>query len=100
MKAHKFRMKNKLYEAIDVWRRISEEQLVRYRCFRILPDNKFCVQSADHYHLPFDEQANRQHDKRFFELLFEESPDVREKTYATSEEAIEAFERDFEDIGK
>ena len=90
-------MKNKLYEAIDVWKRVSEKQLVRYRCFRILLLNKFCVQSADGYYLPFDEKLNRQHDKQFLELLLENAPDKREKTYSTLEEAIEAFEKDFQE---
>lgn len=91
------RAKRKLYESVDVWKRISEDQLVRYRCFRVSPGAKFCVQSADHFHLPIAEEVKEQHEKQFLELLSEEAPDEREKAYDTLEEAIEMFEKGFEE---
>jgi hypothetical protein len=96
-KQHRAIVRQSLYEAVDVWKRISSDQVLRYRCFRILPERRFCVQSADHYYLPLDENLRKQHKSRFLELLAEEAPDVREKTYETLEEAIEMFEQGFEE---
>ena len=86
-----------LYEAVDVWRRFSEEELVRYRCFRVLPEGRYCVQSADHYHLPLAENLGRQDEEQFIKLLAKEAPDARGKTYDTIEEAIDMFEKDFDE---
>lgn len=79
----------KTYMAIDAWRRL-DAYVIRYRCFQILPDNRYCVQSADFYHPPFPSIDREPLDKQFLELFFEEAPEVRTTTYATLEEAIRA----------
>jgi hypothetical protein len=38
--------------SIDIWKRVDEKTLARYRCFQILTSGQYCVQSADYYHLP------------------------------------------------
>ena len=89
-------MSSKLYEHHDVWRRLSDSELVRYRCFRVLPNSGYCVQNADSYYFPFDDEQEEFLGKHFLELLIEEAPDIRSGTHDTLEEAIQAFERDYE----
>lgn len=84
-----------LYQAIDVWKRVSETELVRYRCFRNLATNKVSVQSADFYRLPLDTAQAANLEKQYLELLEEQEPDKRTESYDSIEEAIAAHDRDF-----
>jgi hypothetical protein len=84
-----------LYEVIDVWKRYSRTQLVRYRCFRNLAANTYSVQSADFYRLPIDSSQLMNLEKQFCELLAEQAPDERSGAFTSIEEAIAAHERDF-----
>ena len=63
----------KYYKALDVWSRKNEKTVVRYRCFQLLPDGGYSVQSADHYHAPFVDTRAGQLDKQFLELLLTEA---------------------------
>jgi hypothetical protein len=85
----------RLYIEVNVWKRIDENALVRYRCFRILPDNKYVVQSADFYNLPLDDKQISYLSKQFIQLLCEEEPAVRSDVFDSLEEAIAAHDLDF-----
>jgi hypothetical protein len=85
------------YKAIDVWSRKDEGAVVRYRCFQLLPDGGYSVQSADYYKAPFRDTQSAQHEKQFLELLSEESPKMRSRLFPTLIEAISAFDRDFQE---
>jgi hypothetical protein len=85
-----------MYKSIDVWKRLDDKTLVRYRCFQIIISDRFCVQNADFYHFPLDESQLSQFDRQFLEFLSEEAPEVRAKTYATLEEAIRMHDQEFE----
>lgn len=65
------------------------------RCFQRLNDGQFCVQSADYYHLPLNENQIEALDKQFLELFIEESPDQRSSLYSTLEEAIANYDLEF-----
>ena len=83
----------KLFEAIDVWRKQSDGIAIRYRCFRVLPDYGYCVQSADYY-----SEANTSSEafeKQFIELFTEQDPDDRSGISSTLEEAIVDFDKGF-----
>lgn len=84
-----------MFKAIDLWKRIDDTVAVRYRCFQRLTDGQFCVQSADYYHLPLNEEQVRILDKQFLELFIEESPDQRSSLHPTLEEAIAEYEIEF-----
>jgi hypothetical protein len=84
-----------LYIEVNVWKRIDQNTLMRYRCFRILPDDKYVVQSADFYTLPLDDKQLSYLSKQFIELLCEEEPAVRSGLYDSLEEAIAAHDLDF-----
>jgi hypothetical protein len=45
------------YEPIEVWRRVSESEMVRYRCFRNSLTRRYSVQSSDFYQFPIDPSA-------------------------------------------
>lgn len=83
---------NKLYKAIDIWKRMGNGSVVRFRCFEILGENQFCVQSADFFHLPIDEKQMKYLDNHYIELFIEDAPDERSDTYPSLEEAIAAHE--------
>ena len=88
----------KLYRQIDVWSRLSDSTLVRYRCFQILPDNLFCVQNVDTFRDPVTQDHLEALEDVFYELLLEEAPDVRAETATTLEEAIAKHQRMFRDF--
>jgi hypothetical protein len=85
------------YKAIDVWSRRDEGTVVRYRCFQLLPDGGYSVQSADYYKAPFLDSQSAQHEKQFLELFMEEDPKVRSPLFPTLVEAICAFDGEFDE---
>lgn len=86
-----------MFKAIDVWKRLDSSTAICYRCFERLSDGQFCVQSADYYSLPLDEEQVRMLDRQFLELFLEESPEQRSPLYSTLTEAIAMFDLDFAD---
>jgi hypothetical protein len=87
----------KYYKALDVWCRKNEKTIVRYRCFQLLPNGGFSVQSADHYHAPFADSRAEQLDKQFLELFLAEAPEARSSLFPTLDEAVRAFAQEFAD---
>lgn len=48
----RFSLFQKIQRNIDIGKRISDSEAVRYRCFQCLQTGKYSVQSADFYPLP------------------------------------------------
>jgi hypothetical protein len=91
------KIENRLYKEVSVWKKIDDKTLLRYRCFQILPDEKYCVQSADFYSLPLDDAQTNYLSKQFIELLTEEDPETRaEGLYNSLQEAISAHDAGFQ----
>ena len=88
-------MTAKLYRQIEVWRRISDDTLVCYRCFELIPDARYCVQSADFVRVPPDHKLMEALKRNWLELLAETAPDERGKTFGTLEEAIANHDAEF-----
>lgn len=84
-----------IYKSIDVWKRLGTSRLVRYRCFEVLPEGGFCVQSADYYDAPFSDPRREDHDKQFLELLAEDAPEKRSMSSPTIEGAIDSYDAEF-----
>jgi hypothetical protein len=84
-----------MFKAIDVWKRISDSEAVRYRCFQSLRTGKYSVQSADFYHLPENPAQSDQLDRQHIELFVQQAPDERTGAYDTLEAAIDAHGADF-----
>jgi hypothetical protein len=85
--------KDLLYKAFDVWQREGNRLRV-YRCFEILPDGGFAVQSCDF--VQPDQSPASFSQRNYFELLHEQAPDARSGAFATIEEAIAAHNRYFD----
>jgi hypothetical protein len=86
------------YREISVWERRATGQLVRYRCLELLPEGGFCVQSADFYRPGHNwAEQDRMLTQQFIELLVEDSPERRSRTYTTLREAIERHQQEFGD---
>jgi hypothetical protein len=97
MDTTQMKTENYLYKEVSVWKRIDERTLLRYRCFQILPDEKYCVQSADFYSLPLDEAQINYLSEQFVELLIEEKPEIRAgKLYDSLQTAISAHDSKFQ----
>jgi len=80
-----------LYLAIDIYKRAKSE-VVRYRCFQVIPSGRYCVQSADFYR-PSSDSAYL--DNQHIQLLIDQAPDERSPTFATLEEAIAYHDTEF-----
>ena len=87
-----------MYKEINVWHRKDDKSLFCFRCFELIPNGGFCVQSADIYSI--DTSANNELDfkRQFIELLFEDPPEVRSALFPTLYEAIQAHIHEFEDL--
>ena len=83
------------YRAFDVWCRLADGGLARYRCFEVLPLGKFCVQSKDFYRPPFRRESAKDLEEQFWELLSETAPDQRSGMYDSLEDAIEMHDKEF-----
>lgn len=79
-----------MYKSVDVWERVSPDNLVRYRCFQNLSTGLFCVQSVDFYSFPIKPATAAFLEENFLELLNEQAPDERNTAYPTLVEAIHA----------
>lgn len=86
-------MGEKLFRSIDVWK-TEGESLVRFRCFEVLGESRYYVQSKDFIHFPLIKQHLQTHERNFLELLIEDPPDER-ATFSTLEEAIADHEAAF-----
>jgi hypothetical protein len=84
-----------IYQAFDVWKRISKARAVRYRCFRELSSGRFSVQSADFHGVPLDPKQVADLEKQYVELFAEQDPDERAGSFDSLEAAIEAHDKDF-----
>ena len=84
-----------MFKAVDVWKRLDNGGLARYRCFELLPDHRYCVQSVDFYNEPLNVKTVHELDQQFIELLLEAAPNSENETYGTLEEAIANHDLDF-----
>jgi hypothetical protein len=84
-----------LYEALDVWKRISKDRAVRYRCFKETSSGRFSVQSADFYKVPINPEQFASLEKQYVELLAEQDPGERAGSFDSLKAAIEAHSKDF-----
>jgi len=87
-----------LFKEISVWKRIDDDHLIRYRCFQVLPGNRYVVKSSHDYRYPLevDDRQFKLAEFYFVDSLFQDALlEVINDTYETLEEAIAAHEEDF-----
>lgn len=90
--------KEKLYISIDVWTKIPNGGLAIYRCFKILPEQCYCVQSCDFISELIDQEELNNFKAQKIELFLEESPGHRNESCKTLEEAIHRHQSKFSDF--
>jgi hypothetical protein len=87
-----------LFKEISVWKQIDDDNLIRYRCFQVLPDNRYVVKSAHYYSYPIepDDEQFKQAEFYFLDSMFQGGLlEITNNTYETLEEAIAAHDEDF-----
>lgn len=84
-----------LFKEILVWKPINNKMAVRYFCFCNLENNTYCVQSADYFHLPMDEEHIKQSKKQAIELLLELPPNERCDWFDSLEQAVADHDNSF-----
>ena len=87
-----------MFKAIDVWKRLADGSLARYRCFEVLPNQGYCVQSVDFYNEPLNVKRMQEFDMQFIELLLAAAPNEENETYPTLDEAIANHDADFREL--
>jgi hypothetical protein len=88
-----------LFQRLDIYRRLQgKKEVVVYRCLRLLSGEGYVVQSADWIRFPVATGIHQEHEVRFVELLCEEAPEARSTPFGTIEEAIQAFDKEFENV--
>jgi len=75
------------YKEHRVWKR-KGDQLILFRCFELLPEGGFCVQSSDTFHKMEYKERSDFFDRQFIELLVDEAPEKRSGLFSTLAEAI------------
>lgn len=91
--------KDRFLREINIWKPVDERTVARYRCFEILPDRTFFVQSKDHIYEDSDEKYLESLDDYFFGSLSKEIFEEMSKNASdTVEEAIVRHEEDFKEM--
>jgi hypothetical protein len=83
------------YEPIEVWRRVSESEMVRYRCFRNSLTRRYSVQSSDFYQFPIDPKRASFLEHQHMELFVQAPPDERVPSFENLLDAIKAHDVKF-----
>lgn len=87
------------YKEINIWKAVDERTVARYRCFEILPDGKFFVQSKDYIYEDSDKTYRDNLDMYFIESLSRENfEEMSKEACSTIEGAIAKHEADFEEM--
>jgi hypothetical protein len=89
--------KNILYLQNFIWKRLSEQQCIRYVVLTNIDTNFHAVQSADFFRLgkPY---LMEYFDKQFVDLLIEVDPQERCTWHSSIAEAINAHDSDFDNL--
>ena len=85
----------RLFREVSVWRRIDDNTLQRYRCLHVLPDDRYCVKSADFYRWPLDKEQIGQLDYYYLDSLFQDALEEITGTSESLEEAIRVHDQEF-----
>ena len=89
-------MKKQFFKEIIVWLEKSEKELIRYRIFQDLSNEKYFVKSAEYLHEEFDLKTNQEQEEYFVDsLFFNGITHFAKVSFDTIDEAIENFEQEF-----
>jgi len=88
-------VKSKFYRKIEIWKQCDHDNMVRFICFEILNEKRFCVQSSDYFYLPIDNDQIANSNKQQVELFMDAAPEERSELYDSLVDAITAHELEF-----
>lgn len=89
--------KRRLYCEMTIWRQIDDQTLIRYRCFHVLPDNKYCVKASDFVRYPLQESVLKTQEQYYLESLFDDGLEMLLTDACNSlEEAVAKHNQDFD----
>lgn len=83
------------YEKIDVWKKVDDKCLIRFRCYKVLGKEKYYVQSSDYFYLPISSEKLMLFESQQLELFLDIEPNERTSSFASLEEAIDEHEKEF-----
>jgi hypothetical protein len=86
---------NRYYSSQFIWKRIGEDQAVRYLCLLDLASNKYAVQNAEFFYLPLTKDRLLEADANSMELFIEIEPLERCDWFDELVEAIEDHDLKF-----
>jgi hypothetical protein len=87
-----------MFKPFDVWKRTENGELIRYRCFENISEGTFCVQSADFFRRSIQSERLVESEIQWIELLLEQSPFERSRSFPTIEEAIAHHDSEFSSV--
>lgn len=88
-----FMKTDRFFKEINIWKSVDERTVARYRCFEILPDGKFVVQSKDFIYEDSDKTYRENLETYFIESLSSELfEEMIVEASSTIEEAIAKHE--------
>jgi hypothetical protein len=86
-------VKKQLFKEVIVWFEKSEKEVIRYRLFQDLSNEKFFVKSVDHFPKKLEVTDVKIYDNYFIDSLFENGITwFAKEPFNTIEEAISAFD--------
>jgi hypothetical protein len=89
--------KAQLFKEISVWRRVSDNTLLQYRCLQVIPDAGYFVKSSHFYREPIDREQIYQAQFYFVDGMFGDALlEITKETFDTLEEAIAQHDKDFD----
>jgi uncharacterized protein YlbG (UPF0298 family) len=89
--------KNALYLQNFIWKRLSDQQCIRYVVLTNIDTNMHAIQSADFFRLG-EPSSTEYFDRQFVDLLAEVDPQERCTWHSSIAEAINIHNSDFESI--
>jgi len=90
-------MTNKIYKSVNIWRK-DDGGVKIYRCFEILGESKYCVQSCDFIDAYDKDKKLYELEKQALDLFINTPPDERTETYSSLEEAIRMHDKEFKEF--
>ena len=88
-------MSKRLFRDIIIWKSVDDDTIARYRCFHVLPNDKYFIKGQDFFHYPLDEKQLKDIDFYAIDSLFQDGLNMDEMFCNSIEEGITKFEKDF-----
>jgi hypothetical protein len=89
-------MSEKIFREIIIWKEIDDNKIARYRCFHVLPINKYFVKCQEYFYYPLEKDQLELREFEFIDSLFQGGLNMEDEFYDSLETAIERFDKEFD----